>query len=147
MRMRQLSVLILLLTTLMVFAANCCDKPCTDPKAMFSTPDKFLDTKVSIIGKVDHVCRNTGKKLKIKFDGIKGSIKAMASESMDKFNPEANGKQVKVSGILRKMTVAKEDVKGEEHDGKEHDSGFSITQKDGSVDLYWIECESYELLN
>ena len=61
---------------------------------------KYVDSEIEVSGIVDHVCKHSGKKLKLVTDGASVHV-----ESETRFDDTLIGSEINLKGIVREMRV------------------------------------------
>lgn len=92
---------------------------------LITNPVEYGDKLVRIDGVIDHMCRNSGQKMRVKEDGSDLSIEIQLGSLASEFSVELEGKAISLEGVL-KYTVANRDALGEDapqhgNKGEEHD--------------------------
>ena len=92
------------------------------------TAGQFVDREVAISGIVDHVCKHSGKKLKLVTDG--GSVHV---DSETRFDDALVGQEIELTGIVRELRVDESYcLQMEEDNTKKHRSGEMNVEQLGS---------------
>jgi hypothetical protein len=71
--------------------------------SLIENPDNFINKKISVEGKVVHVCMHSGKKLFITGENPDIRLYIQAGEEMPKFPMELLGSEIIVEGTLTKI--------------------------------------------
>lgn len=95
---------------------------------LISTPLDFEDQEVRIEGIISHICRHSGDKMRVaEIDGEGLSILVMLGDHASQFNPEFEGMEIALTGILKASirnldALSEEHEHGEDcdHEGEEH---------------------------
>jgi len=92
---------------------------------------KYLDSEIEVSGIVDHVCKHSGKKLKLVTDGASVHV-----ESETRFDDELVGNEIKLTGIVRELRIDEsyclqmEDDNTKKHkEGETNDEDFTHKQE------------------
>jgi hypothetical protein len=92
------------------------------------TAGQFVDKEIAISGIVDHVCKHSGKKLKLVTDG--GSVHV---DSETRFDDALVGQEIELTGIVRELRVDESYcLQMEEDNTKKHRSGEMNEEQLGS---------------
>ncbi|MDX9928789.1 MAG: hypothetical protein RBS37_02945 [Bacteroidales bacterium] len=154
-------------TALMMVLASCGQKnvkqtdtatetlPATAISELVTNPVEYGDKVVRIEGVIDHMCRHSGEKMRVKENGSDLSIEVQLGELASEFSVELEGRSVVLEGIM-KYTVGNKDQLGEaapqHQEGEEHTcetekaAAEALKAKgiDPSISAY-INLASYEL--
>ncbi|MBE0675120.1 MAG: hypothetical protein IH591_10700 [Bacteroidales bacterium] len=87
--------------------------PVTSISELVSNPLEYGDKVVRIEGVIDHMCRNSGDKMRVKESGSDLSIEVQLADLASEFSVELEGRTVAVEGILQ-YTVGNKQELGEE---------------------------------
>ncbi|MCJ7449741.1 MAG: hypothetical protein MUO72_18860 [Bacteroidales bacterium] len=71
--------------------------------SLIENPENFINKKISVEGKVVHVCMQSGKKLFITGENPDIRLYVQAGEEMPKFPTELLGSEIVVEGTLTKI--------------------------------------------
>jgi len=71
--------------------------------SLIANPENYIDKKISVEGKVVHVCMHSGKKLFITGENPDIRLYIQAGEEMPKFPMELLGSEIVVEGTLEKI--------------------------------------------
>ncbi len=115
------------------FFFGCSQQPATQEEAVIETfeiaelvsnPLEFEEQEIRIEGIINHICRHSGDKMRVaELDGEGLSIQVMLGEFASQFNPEFEGQEIVLTGIL-KTVVRNLDALEEAHvhaEGEAHD--------------------------
>jgi ABC-type amino acid transport substrate-binding protein len=80
---------------------------------LVSDPIAYGDKVVRIEGVIDHMCRHSGDKMRVKETGSDLSIEVMLGEMASQFNVEMEGRELVLEGLLQYVVANKEEL-GEE---------------------------------
>lgn len=76
--------------------------PAIEIAELLTAPMDFEGQPVHITGVINHMCRHSGDKLRLaELDGEGLSIEVLLGELAIQFNPEMEGKEIEVYGILK----------------------------------------------
>ncbi|MBW6497697.1 MAG: hypothetical protein K0B09_04860 [Bacteroidales bacterium] len=109
---------------------------------LISNPMEYEEQEIRIEGIISHICRHSGEKMRVaEIDGEGLSILVMLGDFAPQFNPEFEGQEVILTGVL-KTTIQNIDALNEEHvhgeDGEDCDhEGEEHAHEEGHDD-----CES-----
>ena len=139
---------IILLSIITVFFLSCSQNQSTDTEevaveqAAVSIPTinmasfdldagKYVGSEIEISGIVDHVCKHSGKKLKLVTDGASVHV-----ESETRFDDTLVGNEIKLNGIVRELRIDEsyclqmEDDNTKKHkEGETNDEDFNYKQE------------------
>ena len=95
---------------------------------LISDPMAFEDMEVRIEGVINHICRHSGDKMRVaEIEGEGLSIQVMLGELASQFNPEFEGKEVSLVGVVktrvRNIDALEEAHVHEEGDDHDHEDG------------------------
>lgn len=93
--------------------------------SLATNPTDYLGKKISVEGKVVHVCTHSGKKLFITGDNPDIMLYVQAGEEMPKFPMELLGSKIVVEGTLTKATA----MAMEEGEGMQKGEGMHEGEK------------------
>lgn len=106
------------------FFFGCGQQPATQEEAVIETieiaelisnPLDFQEQTVRIEGIITHICRHSGDKMRVaEIEGDGLSVLVMLGDFAPEFNPEFEGKEVVLTGIL-KATIRNIDALAEGH--------------------------------
>ncbi|MDD3967454.1 MAG: hypothetical protein PHQ24_02025 [Proteiniphilum sp.] len=123
----------LMLATAILFLSHC-----TDSKNSPMRVDEVLVNAESLTGKTvmveglcTHVCGKSGMKLFLQGSEETLTLRAESDATLGKFDPEAEGKRLRVRGVVMKDSI----TEGTDH----HDHGVSAADSTGTV-----HCEEEE---
>ena len=124
---------------------------------LVSTPMDYENQEVRIEGLINHLCRHSGDKLRLaEFGGEGLSIEVMLGEFASQFNPEMEGQELVVTGVLKTAVSNMDALEAELEHAHEGEEGHECetTQeavakmKELGIDpniLAYIERTSFEL--
>ena len=92
---------------------------------------QYIDSEVSVSGIVDHVCKHSGKKLKLVTDGASVHV-----ESETRFDDALVGSEINLKGIVRELRVdesyclqMEDDNISKHKEGETNDEDFAHKQE------------------
>ena len=103
-------------------------------KELVSEPLGFDGKQVSFEGIITHICRGSGDKMRVnQIDDPDFSIMVMLEQYQAQFNPDFEGMQVKLTGLL-KTQVMNLDQAEERHDHDHaHDDGHECSSTEEAI--------------
>jgi hypothetical protein len=125
---------------------------------LVSEPLGFDGTEVSFEGVITHICKHSGDKIRVnQLDDADYSIMVMLEEFQTEFNPEFEGKHVRVIGVLKTQVLNMEEAEvahDHAHEGEEghecastEEAVKALTEKGITPDVRaYIELKSYEII-
>lgn len=101
---------------------------------LVSEPLGFDGKQVSFEGIITHICRGSGDKMRVnQIDDPDFSIMVMLEQYQTQFNPDFEGMQVKLTGLL-KTQVLNLDHAGERHDHDHaHEDGHECSSTEEAI--------------
>ncbi len=127
-------------------------------KELVSEPLSLDGKEVSFEGVITHICRHSGDKMRVnQVDDADYSIMVMLNDFKPEFNPEFEGKQVRVTGVMKtqvlnmdelEATPEHEHAEGEDHACSSTEEAIKAMQEKGiSPDITaFLELNSYEVI-
>ncbi|GEM_PF-578905 len=125
---------------------------------LVSEPLGFDEQEVSFEGTITHICRHSGDKMRVnQLDDADFSIMVMLNEFQTQINPDFEGRQVKVDGLLKTQVRNMEEIEDHqdhEHEGEEgHDCASTqeavkrLEERGVTPDVIaYVEMQSFEIL-
>ncbi|MBW6478211.1 MAG: hypothetical protein K0B37_02215 [Bacteroidales bacterium] len=100
---------------------------------LVAEPLGFDGKEVTFEGTITHICRHSGNKMRVnQLEDADFSIMVMLEEFQTQFSPDFEGRNVKVTGLLktsvRNIDQLEEDHEGHDHEGEEG-HGCSSTEE------------------
>ncbi|MEE4176922.1 MAG: hypothetical protein V2I46_05370 [Bacteroides sp.] len=101
---------------------------------LVTTPMDFENQEVSIEGVINHMCRHSGDKLRLAEIGGEGlSIEVMLGEFASQFNPELEGKELAVTGILKTSVSNMDALEAELENAHEGEEGHECETTEEAI--------------
>jgi hypothetical protein len=127
---------------------------------LVSEPLGFDGTQVVFEGVITHICKHSGDKMRInQVDDTDYSIMVMLEDFQPEFNPEFEGKHVRINGILKTQVLNMNEAEvthdhAHAHDGEEghecastEEAVKALEEKGITPDVRaYIELKSYEII-
>lgn len=90
---------------------------------LMENSEKFVDKSILITGIIDHVCRETGKKMFLVDPESDERIKITVGKTIPTFNVELEGSELQVTGIFQELIIDEDYLaKWEEELASKHDA-------------------------
>jgi len=120
---------------------------------LYGSGKKFVDQEVVVEASVMHICQNGGKKMFIAGKDLDKLVKVVHTDSEVVFDPELEGEEILIKGIVKKMVIEGEkhehkhdEAHGQDGDGeKKHCDTESKTGSCDQKEFYYLECTSFEV--
>lgn len=110
--------LLLLATIVITLSSFTTESAYTIDKLMESIETQ-VDKEVKVRGKINHVCRHSGKKCFIINEQGDLSMQIMAGGDIETFDKELVGSEIEAVGIVKERRIEKEQIDKNEQDAKD----------------------------